>query len=109
MVDWLLGRLTSPLDGFDFTSSMRRPPRRGRAVEELSFPAGVEHREKTNVYVTTGRGKRYSDGRVMVELAGAGGVTFEMYEEALPQLEASRWKKIAVELDEVFLGPESHR
>jgi hypothetical protein len=30
----------------------------------------------------------------MVELAGTNGVTFDMYEEALPELGASRCKKI---------------
>lgn len=41
-------------------------------------------------------------GRVMVELAGRDGVTFEMYEEAFPQLETLRWKKIDAELGKVF-------
>jgi hypothetical protein len=40
----------------------------------------------------------------MVEVAGADGITFEMYDEASPELEAPRCKKIAAELDEVFSG-----
>ena len=96
-------RLISSIDGFDFDRLTWHRPRRGHAVEVI-FPKGVEHRDTTGVYTTIGQGSRYPDGRVMVELAGADGVTFEMYDEALPELEAPRWKKIAAELDEVFSG-----